>query len=134
MARASHSSLGVGEEFYNPPEYVMDLSLKRWSTGKIQAGDEWLQVDLGATAAVRELTFTLRPDDAEDYPRSYEIVISDEPLNQDGLPAASGVGALGQTLVVTLPELVMGRFVLVKQKGKDPLNWWSVAELSVRCY
>jgi hypothetical protein len=131
---ASHSSLGQGEEFYNPPEHLMDLSPKRWSTGKVQAGDEWLQIDFGATAAVRELSFTLRPDDAEDYPRLYQVIISDTPLNHDGPVIASGSGSLGQTLTVTLPDLAVGRFLLVMQKGTDPLAWWSVAELTARCY
>jgi hypothetical protein len=133
-ASASHSSLGVGDEYYNPPQNVMDLSSKRWSTGKVQAGDEWLQVDFGASAAIRELSFSLNPDDADDYPRIYQIQISDKPLDFNGTIRASGAGPQGQTLVVTLAEPVIGRYLLVQQKGKDPVNWWSVSELSTRCF
>ena len=134
QASASHSSLGVGDEYYNPPQNVMDLSSKRWSTGKVQAGDEWLQVDFGAPAAIRELSFTLNPDDADDYPRIYQLQISDNPLDFNGVVRASGVGAKGQTLVVTLAEPVVGRYLLVQQKGKDPINWWSVSELTAKCF
>lgn len=133
-ASASHSSLGAGLEFYNPPEYVMDLSSKRWSTGKPQGGDEWLQIDFGAETAIRELSFTLNPDDADDYPRIYQIQISDTPLDFDGTIRASGAGLQGQTLVVTLAEPVVGRYLLVQQKGKDPANWWSVSELTATCF
>jgi F5/8 type C domain len=133
-ASASHSSLGVGDEYYNPPQNVMDLSSKRWSTGKVQAGDEWLQIDFGAPAAFRELSFTLNPDDADDYPRIYQIQISDTPLDFNGPIRASGAGPQGQTLVVTLSEPVVGRYLLVQQKGKDPVNWWSVSELNARCF
>ena len=133
-ASASHSSLAAGAEFYNPPEYLMDLSTKRWSTGKPQAGNEWLQIDFGASAAIRELSFTLNPDDADDYPRIYQIMISDTPLDFNGTIRASGAGAVGQTLIVTLAEPVTGRYLLVQQKGKAAENWWSVSELSVVCF
>jgi len=133
-ASASHSSLGAGDEYYNPPENLMDLSSKRWSTGKAQAGDEWFQIDFGASTAVRELTMTLNSDDADDYPRNYQVKISDTPLDFNSEIRASGAGALGQTLVVTLAEPVQGRYLLVQQKGKDPTSWWSVAELTVACF
>jgi hypothetical protein len=131
-ASASHSSIGAGE-FDNPPENVMDQTTKRWSTGKAQSGDEWLQVDFGVSAAIRELTFTLLPDDAEDYPRNYQIRISDKALDFTGTVRASGAGMLGQTLVVTLVEPVVGRYLLVQQKGAAVENWWSVSELSATC-
>ena len=132
-ASASHSSVGVGE-YDNKPEYLMDQSMKRWSTGKGQAGDEWLQVDLGVSAAVRELTFTLNADDAEDYPRIYQVKISDKALDFNGPIRASGSGALAQTLTVTLAEPVKGRYVLVLQKGKAADYWWSVSELTATCF
>jgi hypothetical protein len=132
-ATASHSSVGVGEAD-NKPEYVMDLTSKQWSTGKAQSGDEWLQVDFGAPAMVRELTFTLNVDDAEDYPRIYQIKLSDTPLDFNGLIRASGSGALGQTLVVTFAEAVEGRYLLVLQKGNDASAWWSVSELTAKCF
>lgn len=112
----------------------MDLSARRWSTGKAQAGDEWFQVDLGAPAAVRELTFTLNPDDADDYPRNYQVKIADEPLDFDGPVRASGAGVWGESLVVTLAEPVVGRYLLVMQKGTATENWWSVSELGVSCF
>ena len=118
----------------NKPEYLMDQTMKRWSTGKGQAGDEWVQVDLGVTAAVRELSFTLNPDDAEDYPRIYQIRISDEPLDFNGPIRASGSGLVAQTLVVTLAEPVQGRYLLVQQKGKAADYWWSISELTATCF
>ena len=132
-ASASHSSLGVGEAD-NKPEYVMDLTSKQWSTGKAQSGDEWLQIDFGAPAMVRELSFTLNLDDAEDYPRIYQIKLSDSPLDFIGLIRGSGAGLLGQTLVVTFAEPVKGRYLLVQQKGDDASAWWSVSELTAKCF
>lgn len=133
-ASASHSSLGMGDEYYNPPENLMDLSSKRWSTGKAQAGDEWFQIDFGTSAAVRELSLELNPDDADDFPRNYQVRISDAPLDFKAEIRASGAGAQGQTLVVTLAEPVKGRYLLVQQKGKDATSWWSVSELTVECF
>lgn len=133
-ASASHSSLGTGDEYYNPPEYLMDLSSKRWSTGKPQAGDEWFQIDFGSSTALRELSLTLNPDDAADFPRIYQVKISDKPLDFNAEIRASGAGADGQTLVITLAEPVKGRYLLVQQRGKDAAAWWSVSELSVSCF
>lgn len=133
-ASASHSSLGMGDEYYNPPENLMDLSTKRWSTGKAQAGDEWFQIDFGSSAALRELSFTLNPDDADDYPRNYQVKLSDKPLDFTAPIRASGAGAQGETLVVTLAEPAAGRYLLVLQRGKDASAWWSVSELSVKCF
>jgi hypothetical protein len=132
-ASASHSSVGIGESD-NKPEYVMDLTSKQWSTGKAQSGDEWLQVDFGEPAVVRELTFTLNLDDAEDYPRIYQIRLSDTPLDFNGLIRASGAGLLGETLVVTFAEPIKGRYLLVQQKGNDANAWWSVSELTANCF
>jgi hypothetical protein len=129
-ASASHSSVGIDAT----PEYVMDLTAKQWSTGKAQSGDEWLQVDFGVSAMVRELTFALNPDDAEDFPRIYQIQLSDTPLDFKGQIRASGAGSLGQTLVVTFAEPVSGRYLLVQQKGKDASAWWSISELTAKCF
>ena len=129
-ASASHSSVVIDAT----PEYVMDLTSKQWSTGKAQSGDEWLQVDFGVSALVRELTLTLNPDDAEDYPRIYQIELSDTPLDFKGRIRASGAGSLGQALVVTFADPVKGRYLLVQQKGKDPSAWWSVSELTAKCF
>lgn len=133
-ASASHSSLGVGGEYNNPPENLMDLSSKRWSTGKPQSGDEWFQIDFVTSTAVRELKLTLNSDDAEDYPRNYQVKISDQPLAFNSPIRASGAGMLGQTLVITFAEPVRGRYLLVQQKGKDASSWWSVSELTVSCF
>jgi hypothetical protein len=132
-ASASHSSLGLGEAD-NKPEYVMDLTSKQWSTGKAQSGDEWLQVDFGVSAQVRELTLTLNSDDAEDYPRIYQVKLSDTPLDFNARIRASGAGSLGQALVVTFAEPVKGRYLLVQQKGRDTSAWWSVSELTAKCF
>ena len=129
-ASASHSNVLIDAK----PENVMDLTSKQWSTGKAQSGDEWLQVDFGVSALVRELTLTLNPDDAEDYPRSYQIELSDTPLDFNGRIRASGAGSFGQALVVTFAEPIKGRYLLVQQKGKAVGAWWSVAELTAKCF
>ena len=133
QASASHTSVGAGE-YDNKPEYLMDETTKRWSTGKGQAGDEWMQIDLGVSAAVRQLTFTLNEDDAEDYPRIYQLKISDKPLDFGGPIRASGSGLVAQTLTFTLAEPVVGRYLLVLQKGKAANYWWSISELTATCF
>jgi hypothetical protein len=118
----------------DPVENLMDLSPARWTTGKPQGGTEWFEIDFGASAAVRELSMTRNDDDDEDYPRHYEVLLSDTAHNMEGAVLASGTGALGQPTVVTFDAPVVGRYLIVRQTGKDSVMWWSVAELNVKCY
>jgi hypothetical protein len=118
----------------DPVENLMDLSPARWTTGKPQAGNEWIEIDFGASAAVREISMTLADDDAQDYPRHYEVLLSDTPHNMEGAVLASGMGALGQTTVVTFDAPLVGRYLIVRQTGMDPMMWWSISELTAKCY
>jgi hypothetical protein len=118
----------------DPVDNLMDLSTARWTTGKPQDGTEWFEIDFGTSAAVREISMTRNDDDDTDYPRQYEVRLSDTAHNMEGPVVASGMGALGMPTVVTFDAPIVGRYLLVRQTGKDPTQWWSIAELYVKCY
>lgn len=118
----------------DPVENLMDLSPARWTTGKPQDGTEWFEIDFGAAAAIRELSMTRADDDDEDYPRGYEVRLSDSAHNMESPVLASGSGALGEPTVVTFDAPTVGRYLLVRQTGKDSVMWWTIAELNVKCY
>jgi hypothetical protein len=138
IATASSSSLGTGVEtdgLYNPPEHMTDGNYsKRWSSGKPQSGDEWIEIDFGATVNLTSLT--LNPNnDTGDYPRAYAIRISSKSQDFTVAAKASAVGMPGST-VVTFPAIISGRYVTVRQTGMNvppDTAWWTVAEVLATC-
>ena len=57
------------------PANLLDGKITRWSTGKAQSGDEWLQLDFGATVTINHVNLQ-QGDDTNDYPRTYSVIVS----------------------------------------------------------
>jgi len=133
-ATASSFSKGDGTEadgLYNPPAHMLDgLYTERWSTGQLQSGNEWIQLDFGAVSTITDLT--LNPgNDAGDYPRSYAVRVSNKDQDFAAPVKVSGTGMPGTTFVHFSPPAV-GRYVTVRQTGVEG-PWWTVAEALVGC-
>jgi hypothetical protein len=116
----------------NPPSSLIDNSTARWSSGKPQSGDEWLQIDFGAPVSIRSINLQ-QGADRNDYPRMYAIFISDTDTDLTGAVRASGVGSSGDSTTSVLTHSLLGRYLLIKQLGMS-LSWWSVEELEVSCF
>ena len=117
----------------SPTSNLIDNSMSRWSTGKPQSGDEWLQIDFGKAVYIRRVNLQ-QGKDSNDYPRMYSLYISD--VNNDSVGSdalASGVGSAGVTTTIELPKPFSGRYLLIRQIGSS-LSWWSVEELEVSCF
>jgi len=126
-ASASHSdsaSSGV-------PANLLDGKITRWSTGKAQSGDEWLQIDFGATATINHVNLQ-QGDDTNDYPRTYSVIVSNTPKDTSGTVRVSGSGKSGVSTAILLPALASGRYLLIKQSSTS-LSWWSAEEIEVSC-
>ncbi len=144
VGAASISSLGDGMEsdgLYNPPAHLTDgLLNERWSSGKPQSGDEWIQIDFGAEVTLSQITLQLGTN-PNDWPRGYAVRVSnlDALANVEAFNApvlASGVGAMATDVVVSLADPVEGQYLLVRQTGVNPMgvtSWWTVAEVLVGC-
>jgi hypothetical protein len=136
VATASSSSVGNGTEadgLYNPPAHMLDNSYtERWSSGHAQAGDEWIQIDLGVVSTITDLT--LNPgNDAGDYPRMYAVRVSNKSEDFAATVKASGVGMPGTTFVHFNTPAV-GRYITVRQTNGTAGNpWWTIAEVLVGC-
>jgi len=125
LASASHSdSAGL-------PANLLDGKITRWSTGKAQSGDEWLQIDLGATATLNHVNLQ-QGDYTNDYPRTYSVIVSHTAKNVTGSVLVTGSGKSGTSTAISLPALASGRYLLLKQTGSS-LSWWSVEEIEVSC-
>lgn len=124
---ASHQATSVSSPYTN----LIDGTMARWATGKAQSGDEWLQIDFGATVNIRGINLQ-QGTYANDYPRSYAVIVSNTDKDLNGTVRASGAGTSGVTTTITLPKFYAGRYLLIKQLGSS-LSWWSVVELEASC-
>jgi|GEM_PF-3077677 hypothetical protein len=103
----------------------------RWSTGVSQNND-WLQVDFGTDVDLDTITLALGNSPA-DYPRAYQVRLSELTHNSAATALASGSGQQGVDTVVTLAKPAVGRYLLISQVGSVDGTWWSVAELKLAC-
>jgi hypothetical protein len=113
------------------PANLLDNAITRWSTGKAQSGDEWLQLDFGSKVTINHVNLQ-QGDDTNDYPRAYQVIVSDTAKDLNGTVLLSGAGKTGVSTPITLPALASGRYLLIKQTGSS-LSWWSAEEIEVSC-
>lgn len=134
IATASHSSTSATEPgLENPPSQLIDgMPGKRWSSGKRQAGDEWIQIDFGAVSSITQVTLALGTN-SNDYPRAYAIRLSSTDQDFNGPVKASGSGMPGSDVLVTFGSPISGRYLLVRQTGVADSGWWSIGEVYVSC-
>jgi hypothetical protein len=127
---ASHSRTGGTPE---PVANAHDGDLAtRWSTGRDQTGDEWLQIDFGVEAQITRLTLLLETS-VDDYPRMYEARISNTAMNTAAQPLVTGSGMADTDTVMNFPDGTRGRYILISQEGMATALWWSIHEIQATC-
>lgn len=126
-ASASHDYLGA-----TPASNMLDNKATRWTTGKPQAGDEWIELDFGTSVSLNRVNLQQAEANANDYPRQYEVRVSDTSQDPNASTVVSGSGASGVSTAIALPAVKTGQFLLIKQLGAS-LSWWSVVEIEVSC-
>jgi hypothetical protein len=104
----------------------------RWSTGKDQSGNEWLQIDFGVEVQITELTLVLGSS-PNDYPRMYQTRISNIAGDTASEPVASGSGQASTDTIMNFPKQTRGRYARISQHGSATALWWSVAEIQAEC-
>jgi hypothetical protein len=124
-ATASHPTSG------DMPANLLDGKITRWSTGKAQSGDEWLQIDFGATVTINHVNLQ-QGDDTNDYPRTYSVIVSNTAKDLGGTARGTGSGKSGVSTAILLPALATGRYLLIKQTATS-LSWWSAEEIEISC-
>lgn len=100
----------------------------RWTTGAPMKGGEWITIDLRASKTIRQITLETNKS-RNDYPRAYEVYVSESEKNW-GKPVLTGKGnATGATQIKL--KKVSGRYIKIVQTGKAAGNYWSIHELKV---
>ena len=121
------------EHTMEPPAGLTDKSPKRWSSGKPQSGDEWVQIDFGAQVSIRNVNLQQGTVNSNDYPRQYSVRVSDKSEDLSGPACVTGVGKSGVSTSIDLPSVFTGRYLLIRQLGAS-LSWWSAEEVEVSCF
>ncbi|HWZ87720.1 MAG TPA: malectin domain-containing carbohydrate-binding protein [Polyangiaceae bacterium] len=97
----------------------------RWSTGTAMTNGMYYQVDMKNAQSFDEISLTA--GGASDYPRGYQVFVSNDGVNF-GSAIASGTGA-GVLVTVKFPAQ-NARFIKVVQTG-TATSWWSISEFNV---
>lgn len=116
---ASSSSEGV--------ERLVDGDLStRWSSGRLQAPGDWLQIDLGSEQTFDTL-FMNSGTNWGDYAHGYEVYVSADGENWNE-PVATGPGT-SPSLAVSLNKQQARYVKIVLTASAD--SWWSISELKL---
>lgn len=100
----------------------------RWSTGANQVNGQWFRVDMGAAQTFNQIVLD-GGSSAGDYPRGYQVHVSNDGVNW-GIPIATGAGSSGVTTITF--EAQTARYIRVTQTGSvSSMIWWSIHEFNV---
>lgn len=112
----------------NPPDNAIDGNINtRWSSGTQQTNGMWFQIDLGATTTFRGLVLDAGSS-SSDYPRGYQVNVSNDGLNWGGA-VATGSGSSAVTTILFANQ--NARYIRITQTGSASGLWWSIHELTV---
>lgn len=100
----------------------------RYTTGKTQKKGMWFEVELPKTALVKGVALDCRKS-ARDYPRGYEVTLSQDGKNWSS-PVAGGVGAKGEIEAWFLPTKAKFVRVTLDRDGDSKL-YWTIHEIEL---
>jgi F5/8 type C domain len=100
----------------------------RWATGQTQRSGQFFQIDLGKPSSFDSIELNAAGN-AQDYPRSYRVLVSDDGKNLHG-PVTTGQGVGAVTEIDFSPQTA--RYVRIEQNGSDDTRWWSIADVQLR--
>jgi len=110
------------------PANALDGNLTtRWSTGASQVNGQWFQVDMGLVNTFNKLVLNC-VNSANDYPRGYQVYISNDGVNW-GSPVATGTGSSGTTTINVAAQTA--RYIRIIQTGSVNGTFWSIDEFNV---
>ncbi len=110
------------------PGNALDGNLTtRWSTGASQVNGQWFQVDLGSANTFSNIVLNAI-NSANDYPRGYQVYVSNDGVNW-GSSIATGAGASGITTIKFATQ--SARYIRIIQTGSAPGTFWSIDEFNV---
>ena len=128
LDREGWSATASSQSGADQPERAFDDdSDSRWSSGATQAPGQWFLIDLGDISSVDRLVLATSAAQPFDFPRAYEVRVSNDGVNFSD-PIASGSGS-------ATTDIVLGdttaRYLRIEQTGSDASRWWSIYDVIV---
>jgi hypothetical protein len=110
------------------PANALDGNLTtRWSTGGSQVNGQWFRVDMGEACTFNKIVMNY-VNSANDYPRGYQVSVSNDGISWSS-PVAAGTGSSSIT-TITFPTQA-ARYFRITQTGSTSGTFWSIDELNV---
>jgi len=108
------------------PNRAIDGDVRtRWDTGADQKSGEWYQIDMGKVQSIEAIELN-HLYSSYDYPRQYQVYVSNDAQNWTSI--ATGSGSKDLTRIAFAQ--VRARYIKLVQTGVDG-NYWSIHELQV---
>jgi glucosylceramidase len=127
LPRTGWTATASSTEAGSSPANALDGNTStRWSTGTAQVNGQWFRVDMLTAKTFNQISLDAGSSTG-DYPRGYEVYVSNDGTNW-GSPVASGTGA-AQLINISF-AMQTARYLRVVQTGSVG-NWWSLHELNV---
>jgi hypothetical protein len=110
------------------PGNALDGNLTtRWSTDTSQASGQWFQVDMGSANVFNRLILNA-VNSANDYPRGYQVTVSNDGVDWSS-PVATGTGSSSITTITFSTQVA--RYLRITQTGSVAGTFWSIDEFNV---
>jgi F5/8 type C domain len=100
----------------------------RWSTGWSQRPGQFFQIDMLQTQRFNKIVLATMGS-PNDYPRSYNVFVSNDGAKWGESPIATGQGNGPITTIAFATR--DARYIRIEQTGNDKFYWWSIHELAV---
>ncbi|MBM81983.1 MAG: hypothetical protein CMJ78_15540 [Planctomycetaceae bacterium] len=100
----------------------------RFDSAAFQKPGQWFQFDMAEDFELTNITLDATGSD-NDYPRNYEIRISDDGQTWSEPVASRSAKSAKTSIGLVMPTA--GRFVRIIQTGKARSNYWSIHEMNV---
>jgi len=116
----------------NQANQTIDDSVEsRWTSGTRQQAGQTFTINLLSQQSLERLEMVTSSGNVSefDYPRSYEVRLSNDDENY-GPIVASGEGSPSGTTVVEF-DSQQAQFIQITQTGSDSFYWWSIHDLKV---
>ena len=128
LGRGGWSATASSQSGADQPDNAFDADTgSRWSTGATQTPGQWFLIDLGDVVSVDRLVLATSAAQPFDYPRAYEVRVSDDGISFSD-PIASGAGSA--TTDIALGDTT-ARYLRIEQTGSDDSRWWSIYDATV---
>lgn len=110
------------------PANALDGNLTtRWSTDTSQVSGQWFEVDMGVANTFNQLVLN-SVNSGNDYPRGYQVYVSNDGVNW-GSAVATGTGTANIT-TINLPAQA-ARYIKIIQTGSVGGTYWSIDEFNI---